>query len=119
MSGGFPEREGYETFEMLYASRLTPLQILFGKIMGATAFPILLLLTGLPFVGLLILRGASNLQNLLMVYAALLLTTLFLSLISLVVSSVCRTTSGALVMAYLVVMGVCLAPLISGGDIAA
>ena len=49
-----------QTFEMLYASRLTPPQILFGKIIGATAFPIILLLSGLPFVGLLAhCRGAS------------------------------------------------------------
>jgi ABC-type transport system involved in multi-copper enzyme maturation permease subunit len=105
------ERE-LQTLEMLYASRLTSFQILFGKIIGATAFPILLLLTGLPFVGLLALRGASSFQSLGMVYATLLVTALFLSLISLVVSSICRTASGALVMAYLVVVGLCLAPLI-------
>ena len=101
-----------QTFEMLYASRLTPSQILFGKIIGATAFPILLLLTGLPFVGLLALRGASSLQSLLMVYATLVLTALFLSVIALAVSSLYRTTSSALVMAYLVVMCLCVAPLI-------
>jgi ABC-type transport system involved in multi-copper enzyme maturation permease subunit len=101
-----------QTFEMLYASRLTPPQILFGKIIGATAFPILLLLSGLPFVGLLALRGASSLQSLLMVYATLVLTALFLSVIALTVSSLYRTTSSALVMAYLVVMCLCIAPLI-------
>jgi ABC-type transport system involved in multi-copper enzyme maturation permease subunit len=101
-----------QTFEMLYASRLTARQIVLGKILGAIAFPILLLLTGLPFVGLLALRGASSLQSLLMVYATLLLTAAFLSMIALAVSSFYQTTSGALVMSYLVMAGVCIAPLV-------
>lgn len=105
------EIEG-QTFEMLHASRLSGSQILLGKIAGAIAFPILLLLTCLPFVGLLMLRGASSIQSLLIVYLALLTTAIYLSMTALAVSSLFRTTTSALVAVYVVVVAVCLAPLV-------
>lgn len=101
-----------QTFEMLNATRLRPAQILLGKIGGATVFPILLLLTGLPFVGLLALRGASSLEDLIKVYATLLMTAIYLSTLALAVSSCFRTTSGALIAVYLIIMGLCVAPLV-------
>src|SRR5689334_18905724 len=46
------EREG-NTLEMLYASRLSPMQIVIGKTLSALAFPALLLAAGLPFAAML------------------------------------------------------------------
>src|SRR3989337_3074167 len=41
------------TLEMLYASRLSAAQIIWGKVFSAASYPMLLLLSGLPFVALL------------------------------------------------------------------
>src|SRR5439155_22801586 len=48
------------TMEMLYASRLSPVQIIFGKIGLWLSCPLLLLLSGIPFVALLSWRGGVN-----------------------------------------------------------
>ena len=53
------------TLEMLYASRLRPGQIIWGKVALAIGYPILLLLSGLPFVALLYLRGDVSPMDLL------------------------------------------------------
>src|SRR4051794_41527588 len=50
------ERE-QNTLEMLYASRLSPAQIIMGKVAVAIGYPLLLLLMALPFVALLVWRG--------------------------------------------------------------
>src|SRR5581483_9050327 len=97
---------GYEsnTFEMLYASRLRPAQILSGKVFGAAAFPLVLLISGLPFVGLLAYRGSAAVQNLLVSYLLLLVTAALLSAIGLTVSCFCRHASSALTITYVVVL---------------
>jgi ABC-type Na+ efflux pump permease subunit len=103
-----------ETFELLRASRLRPMEILFGKIAGAGVFPIILLLSALPFVGLLALRGACSLEELFKAYATLIVAAVYLSTMALAVSSYFRSTSSALVAVYLAVMCLCVAPLIPG-----
>ena len=41
------------TLEMLYASRLSAVQIVVGKVLSAISFPLLLMISALPFMGLL------------------------------------------------------------------
>jgi ABC-type transport system involved in multi-copper enzyme maturation permease subunit len=95
------------TLEMLYASRISPLQIVFGKLMSAVALPIILLLTGLPFVGLIGFRGAANSNALLWAYLILLITVGLLAAISLAISSLCRDSASALVISYILVLALC------------
>src|SRR5439155_4186616 len=75
------ERE-QNTLEMLYASRLKPAQIIAGKIALAVAYPLLLLIMALPFVALLNWRGDVRGGDLLGAYAILLITAVFLALVS-------------------------------------
>jgi ABC-type transport system involved in multi-copper enzyme maturation permease subunit len=100
------EREA-NTLEMLYASRLSAWQILSGKLMSVISFPGLLIISGLPFLGLLSFRGALDAGAMLWAYLILIVTAVLLAVISLTVSSLCRATGTALVVAYLVVLGVC------------
>ncbi len=100
------ERET-NTFEMIYASRMSPLEIVLGKLMSAIGFPILLMIAGLPFVGLLAFRGAVNTDILLWSYLILIVTAALLSVLSLTISSLCSHTDGALIVAYLTVLVVC------------
>jgi len=74
------------TLEMLYASRLSPAQIIGGKVSSAVSFPLLLLVSGLPFVALLYWRGEVDLQKLGWSYAVLVVAAIFLSIVSLTIS---------------------------------
>ncbi len=100
------EREG-GTLEMLYASRLSPLQIIVGKIGLAIAFPLLLLVSGLPFVALLAWRGEMRADELAVSYGILALSAIYIAILSLGISAMCRQGATALVIAYLVVLITC------------
>lgn len=100
------------TLEMLYASRLRPGQIISGKIGLAVAYPLVLLVSGLPFLALLNWRGDVRTGDLLWGVGLLATTSVFLSVLSLTVSALCRTSAVALVVSYLIVLGVCGATLI-------
>jgi ABC-type transport system involved in multi-copper enzyme maturation permease subunit len=95
------------TLEMLYASRLSPLQIVLGKVFSAIAFPLLLMLSGLPFLGLLYFRGDVDVDQILWSYGILAATAVFLAVGCLAISAVCSQTSTSLVIAYAAVLGAC------------
>jgi ABC-type transport system involved in multi-copper enzyme maturation permease subunit len=101
-----------ETFELLKASRLRPTEILFGKVAGTGIFPTMLLLSALPFVGLMVLRGASSVGELFKAYTTLIVAAVYLSTVALAISSYFRTSSSALVAVYLAIMCLCVAPMI-------
>ena len=93
------ERES-NTLEMLYGSRLSPLQIIVGKVGAAIAFPMLLLITGLPFTGLLAFRGEVDWNRLLLCYLILLLSAVLLGIMCLTISAYARQSATALVLSY-------------------
>lgn len=98
------EREG-ATMEMLYASRLKPIEIVVGKLGAALTFPLLLLVTGLPFLGLLYYRGGEiDSASFLRAYLVLLLGAVLLATLALAVSALSRQTSTALVVSYLLAL---------------
>ncbi len=105
------EKEG-NTLEMLYATRLSPLSIVMGKVGSAICFPMLLLISGLPFVALLNFRGDVDTNALAQAYAVLIVTAVFLAMLSLAISALCRTSATALVVAYVVVLVICGAVLV-------
>src|SRR6478609_8208489 len=76
------ERE-QNTLEMLYASRLKPRQIIAGKVAVAVGYPLLLMLTALPFVALLTWRGDVRGVDQFWAYVILIVTAIFLALLSL------------------------------------
>lgn len=100
------ERE-HGTLEMLYASRLSPAQLIFGKLLSTIGYPLLLLISGLPFVAMLNYRGDVDLAGLFRSYAILVLSALLLALLSLAISSLCRQSSTSLVTSYAVVLMLC------------
>lgn len=120
------EREA-GTLEMLYASRLSPLQIITGKIGLAIAYPLLLLLSGVPFVALLAWRGEVRTDQLALAYGVLALSAFYLTILSLGISAICRQGATALVIAYLTILITCGGVLVPGaimlegasGDVAA
>lgn len=100
------------TFEMLYASRLSATQLIIGKLLCAIAYPMLLLVCGLPFVSLLYYRGSVDLAALGQAYLVLTLSALMLAMVSLAISAVCRLSATALITSYGMVMAICGAVLV-------
>lgn len=100
------ERE-QNTLEMLYASRLKPREIIAGKVAVAVGYPLLLLIMALPFLALLNWRGDVRSIDLLLAYAILLMTAVFIALVSLAVSAWSNQSATALVIAYAIVLVVC------------
>ena len=95
------------TLEMLYASRLSAAQLIFGKVLSAIGYPLLLLISGLPFVALLNYRGDVDLHALLWAYAVLVVSAILLAVLSLAISSLCRQSTTALVVSYVMVLILC------------
>jgi ABC-type transport system involved in multi-copper enzyme maturation permease subunit len=100
------ERE-QNTLEMLYASRLKPTEIIGGKVAVAIGYPLLLLVMALPFLALLNWRGDVRGGDLLWAYVILLVTAVFLAIVSLAVSAWSKQSSSALVISYAVVLILC------------
>jgi ABC-type transport system involved in multi-copper enzyme maturation permease subunit len=100
------EREA-NTLEMLYASRLSATQIILGKTLSALSFPFMLVLSGIPFVALLSLRGDVDASQLLGAYAILATAAVLLAVLCLTISAYSKQTSNALVLAYVITLVAC------------
>jgi ABC-type transport system involved in multi-copper enzyme maturation permease subunit len=105
------EREN-NTLEMLYASRLKPMQIIAGKVAVAIGYPLLLLLLALPFAALLNWRGDVRGGDLFWSYAIVLATAIFLAVVSLAISAWSRQSATALAISYVAVLVLCGAVLV-------
>src|SRR5438552_13250167 len=97
------EREA-NTLEMLYASRLSPAQTILGKVGFVLSYPMILLVSGLPFVALLTYRGAFYLCQLQSAYVIVLLAVVLLVPVSLAISSLCRLSSCALFVSFVTLL---------------
>jgi ABC-type transport system involved in multi-copper enzyme maturation permease subunit len=95
------------TLEMLYASRLSPAQLIFGKLLSSIGFPLLLLISSLPYIGMLNFRGDVNLSDLLRLYGILITSAVMLAIVSLAISALCRSVSTSVVISYVVVLTIC------------
>jgi ABC-type transport system involved in multi-copper enzyme maturation permease subunit len=95
------------TLEMLYASRLSPWQLIVGKLLSAIGYPMLLLASGLPFVGLLSYRGDVDREQLVAAYLVLLVSAVLIAVVSLAISALCKQSATALVASYAAVLVAC------------
>lgn len=101
------EEKESNTLEMLYATRMSSISIAVGKLGSTIAFPVLLILSGLPFVALLNYRGDVDVGQMVQAYAVLGMTAVMLAVVSLAVSALCRTSATSLVVSYLLVLLIC------------
>lgn len=97
------EREA-NTLEMLYASRLSPAQIILGKVGVATAYPLLLLISALPFAAMLLYRGGVSAEQLAWAFVVPVATAIFLAMLCLTISAYTKQSSTALVASYVTVL---------------
>jgi ABC-type transport system involved in multi-copper enzyme maturation permease subunit len=97
------ERE-QNTLEMLQASRLRIHEFILGKLASSLAYPLMLLLAGMPLLAMLCFRGDLDPWQFAVAFAMVLVTAVVLAQICLAVSACCSSTSTALVVSYLIVL---------------
>lgn len=98
------EREK-QTLDLLLITRMSPLQVVFGKLGAAVAFTLLLMVASLPVYGLLFLLGGISLGNLVTTVLVYVVTVLLLGAIGIFYSAVFRRTQAAVVAAYGTALG--------------
>jgi len=96
------ERER-QTLDLLLVTRLTPAQVVVGKLLAATGFALLLMFASLPVFGLIFLFGGFSLYRLGLSALVYVVTVLLLGSVSLYFSALYRRTQTAVVAAYGVV----------------
>lgn len=93
------EREK-QTLDLLLITRLSPVQVVLGKLEAAVAFTLLLMFASLPVYSLLFLLGGISLLNLLLTVVVYVVTVLFLGSVGLFFSSIFKRTQAAVIAAY-------------------
>ena len=93
------ERER-QTLDLLLVTRLSPAQVVVGKLLAATGFALLLMFASLPVFGLIFLFGGFSLYRLGLSALVYVVTVLLLGAVSLYFSAVLRRTQTAVVAAY-------------------
>jgi ABC-type transport system involved in multi-copper enzyme maturation permease subunit len=88
------------TFESLFATMLTPLEIAMGKIVGALAFVVLLVVTGAVAMVAPLLLGGVGAGQVLAVIGVLLVTAVYLGVIGLFVSTMVYRSYRAIIITY-------------------
>lgn len=96
------ERER-QTLDLLLVTRLSAAQVVFGKLLAATGFALLLMFASLPVFGLIFLFGGFSLYRLGLSAVVYVVTVLLLGAVSLYFSALYRRTQTAVVAAYGVV----------------
>ncbi len=107
-AGSITGEKERKTYEMLLASPLQPITILFGKLISSLTFLLLLITSSMPLVILCYLLGGILLPEIARAYVVLILAACTFGLLSVACSSYFRRTSSALVVSYLVILPIAL-----------
>ena len=93
------EREN-ETWQALFCTLMRPFSIMTGKLFSSILMLLILSILSLPVVSLCALTGGLDLTMLLRICSILLAAAVSYGLVGLACSSVCRRTSGAVLLTY-------------------
>ncbi|MCS6847252.1 MAG: hypothetical protein RMN52_06000 [Anaerolineae bacterium] len=99
------EREN-KTFDVLRVTLLTPAQIVWAKLISALGFTLLLLFATLPLFSLAFLLGGVEPRELIIALCVVFASALMYALLALYISARSRTTVGATLSTYAIVLGV-------------
>ncbi|HYF94518.1 MAG TPA: hypothetical protein VD969_20055 [Symbiobacteriaceae bacterium] len=98
------EREK-QTLDLLLITRLTPLQVVTGKLWAAVAFTLLLMFSSLPVYSLLFLMGGIALTNLTRTIVVYVVTVFLLGAVGIWFSAIFKRTQAAVIAAYGLALG--------------
>ncbi|MFZ5816483.1 MAG: ABC transporter permease [Bacillota bacterium] len=98
------ERER-QTLDLLLVTRMSPFQVVVGKLLAAVGFALLLMFASLPIYGILFLFGGFSLYRLALTALIYLVTVLLLGSVGLYFSAVFKRTQAAVVTSYGLALG--------------
>lgn len=102
------ERER-QTLDLLLVTRMSPFQVVMGKLLAAVGFALLLMFASLPVYGLLFLFGGFSFQRLALTAVVYFVTVLLLGSVGLYFSAVFKRTQAAVVASYGLTIGTMIA----------
>jgi ABC-2 type transport system permease protein len=105
------ERER-QTLDLLLLTRMTPLQVVAGKLGAALSFTLLLMVASLPVYSVLFLLGGVSLYRLLLTVVVYVVTVVLLGAIGVYFSALFKRTQAAVVAAYGTAVGLMAVPMI-------
>lgn len=103
-SGAISSEREQLTYEMLLATPLRPASILWGKLVAALSYLFLLIFAAIPVFSVVLMFGGIAPEDLLKVFALLLMTAITYGTIGLFCSSLLRRTSQATVISYSIIL---------------
>jgi len=103
-SGAISGEREQLTYDMLLATPLPPMQILWGKLIGALSYLLLLILAAVPIFSVVMMFGGVEPRTMLKALALLLMTTLAFGMIGLSCSALVRRTSRATLLSYSIIL---------------
>lgn len=97
------EREK-QTLDILLSTRLTPFQIIIGKVLASSMKVILLIICTIPLYAICSLYGGVRITNILSLIGTFIINTLFVSSIGILVSTYTKTSRVATTLTYGIVL---------------
>ena len=94
-SGSIVGEKERQTYDLLIASQLSPWQIVWGKMISALGFSLLLIIAIVPLMSITFLFGGVSLTEVIIAILGLMATSLFFASAGMFCSSVMRSTLGA------------------------
>jgi ABC-type transport system involved in multi-copper enzyme maturation permease subunit len=103
-SGAISGEREQLTYDMLLATPLSPTRILWGKLIGALSYLLLLIVAAVPIFSVVLMFGGVEPRSMLKALVLLLTTTLTFGMIGLTCSALLRRTSRATLLSYIVIL---------------
>ena len=100
------------TYEMLLATPLRPASILWGKLISALSYVLLLIFAAIPMASLVFIFGGVAPRDMVMALVILVAVAVMLGVVGIFMSTWLGRTARATVLSYLVVLGLLVAPLL-------
>lgn len=97
------EREK-QTLDILLSTRLSPLQIIFGKLSASSLKVIMLVICTIPLYAICGLIGGVRLSNILILTGSFIINTIFVGAIGVFISSYSKTSKAATALTYALVL---------------
>ncbi|MCI6691006.1 MULTISPECIES: ABC transporter permease [unclassified Clostridium] len=97
------EREK-QTLDILLSTRLTPLQIIFGKLSASSLKVIMLVICTIPLYAICGLIGGVKLSNILILTGSFIINTIFVGAIGVFISTYSKTSKAATALTYALVL---------------
>ena len=99
------EREK-QTLDILLSSKLTPLQIIIGKVSASSLRVIILIISTMPLYAIGALIGVVNISNILSLIVFFIVNTIFVSSIGVFISTCAKTSKVSTTLSYAVVLAI-------------